>query len=398
MKSNILPLKLFFLIIKRFISSRWHLLLVLMLVYIFSAAEAFAQKPTVERENGAIKITKLAEGLDHPWALAFLPDNRLLITERSGALKIMDTANNISTPIQGTPEVLAKGQGGLMDVALDPDFSQNKYVYLSFAEPGPDSTASTALGRGKLQDDRLVNFEVIFKMEPKIKGPNHFGNRIVFTPEGQLLFTLADRFQFDPAQDNSNHMGTIVRINTDGTVPADNPFVGDNNALDEIWSYGHRNIESAAIDPQTGKLWIAEMGPMGGDELNQPEAGKNYGWPLVSWGRNYDGSDIPNPNTRPDLEDAVIVWTPTISPSGMIFYNGDLFPEWNGHAIIGGLTSSGIVIVEIKDGNAKEVERIPVAARIRDVAQGPDGAVYLITDDDNGMVLKLDKIDKGSRK
>lgn len=367
--------------------------MLLLFVFLFQGMHTYAQKPTIERDEGAIKVNKLAEGLDHPWALAFLPDNRLLVTERSGTLKIMDTANKLSKPIQGTPKVFAKGQGGLMDVALDPDFAKNNYIYLSYAEPGPDSTSTTALGRGTLQNDRINNFEVIFRMEHKIKGDMHYGNRIVFTPQGQILFTLADRFQFDPAQDNSNHMGTIVKINKDGSVPQDNPFVGDDKALDEIWSYGHRNVESAAIDPKTGKLWVAEMGPMGGDELNQPEVGKNYGWPLVSWGRNYDGSNIPNPDTRPDLEDAIIKWTPTISPSGMIFYDGDMYPEWKGHAIIGGLTSSGIVIVRINDGKAEEVERVPLAARVRDVAQGPNGAIFVVTDSENGMVLKLEKME-----
>ncbi|QED37336.1 PQQ-dependent sugar dehydrogenase [Antarcticibacterium arcticum] len=365
----------------------------LLIVFLIQGVHTFAQKPTIEREQGAIKVVKLAEGLDHPWALAFLPDNRVMVTERSGALKIIDTMNKISKPLEGSPEVFAKGQGGLMDIALDPDFSNNHYIYLSYAEAGQDSTSTTALGRGTFRNDRLNNFEVIFRMEPGIKEDKHFGNRIIFTPEGQILFTLADRFKFDPAQDNSNHMGTIVRINKDGSVPTDNPFVGDPNALDEIWSYGHRNIESAAIDPKTGKLWVAEMGPMGGDELNQPQVGKNYGWPLVSWGRNYDGSNIPNPDTRPDLEDAVIVWTPTISPSGMIFYDGNMFPEWKDHAIIGGLTSSGIVIVSIQDDKATETERVPLAARIRDIAQGPDGAVYVITDAKNGMLLKLQKME-----
>lgn len=364
-----------------------------LIFFIFISFAIHAQKPTVERENGAIKIQILAEGLDHPWAIDFLPDNRLLLTERSGTLKIMDTANNMSQPVQGTPEVFAKEQGGMLDVALDPEFDQNNYIYLSYAEPGPDSTATTALGRGTLQNDQISNFEVIFRMEPKVDGAKHFGGRIIFNQEGQILLTLAERFKFDPAQDNSNHMGTIVRINKDGSVPEDNPFVGQEDARDEIWSYGHRNIESAAIDPVTGNLWVAEMGPMGGDEFNQPEAGENYGWPVVSWGRNYDGSQIPKPDTRPEFKDAKIVWTPTISPSGMIFYDGDMYPEWDGHAIIGGLTSSGLVIVRINGTEAEEIERIPLAARIRDVEQSPDGSIFVITDSENGKVLRLEKMD-----
>lgn len=368
----------------------------LMLIFLLYSLNGFSQKPTIEREEGGIKVETLADSLDHPWGIAFLPDNRILLTERAGTLRIVDTANNISEPLEGTPEVFAVGHGGMLDVALDPEFERNNYIYLTYAEPGEDSTATTALGRGTLQNDRLNDFEVIFRMEPRVEGPLHFGGRIVFTPEGQIFLTLAERFKFDPAQDLSNHMGTVVRINKDGSVPEDNPFVNQEEARDEIWSYGHRNIESAAIDPITGNFWIAEMGPMGGDELNRPEAGNNYGWPVVSWGRNYDGSDIPDPDTKPNsgFTDAVIVWTPTISPSGMVFYNGDMYPEWQNHALIGGLTSSGIVVVKITGDNAEEVERVPLAARIRDVEQSPDGSVFVVTDEDNGKLLRLKKLEK----
>ena len=368
-------------------------ILYLFICCFFISLSTFSQKPTIERDQGAIQVKTLAEDLEHPWAIAFLPDNRLLLTERPGRLRVMDTANTVSEPIQGVPEVFAKGQGGLQDVAIDPDFAQNNYVYLTYAEMGKDSTATTAFGRGVLKNNRLEDFRVLFRMEPYIDGDKHFGSRIVFTQDNKILIALAERFQFDPAQDLSNHMGTIVRLNMDGSIPEDNPFVGQDNARDEIFSYGHRNIESAAIDPKTGKLWVAEMGPMGGDEFNQPEAGKNYGWPIVSWGRNYDGSPIPDHDTRPEFEDAHIVWTPTISPSGMFFYDGDMYPEWKDHAIIGGLTSSGIVIVKVDDDAAEEIERVPLAARIRDVAQGPDGAVFVVTDAENGMLLKLEKME-----
>jgi glucose/arabinose dehydrogenase len=277
----------------------------------------------------------------------------------------------------------------LTDVALDPNFQQNSYVYISFSEPGENNTASTALGRGRLEGNELKDFKVIFSQAPKVEGPNHFGGRIVFTPEGQILLTLGERFKFEPAQDLSNHMGTIVRINPDGTVPKDNPFVGQVNAKGEIWSYGHRNIESAAFDPKTSKLWIAEMGPLGGDELNQPVAGRNYGWPLVSWGKHYGGKDIPDPTTRPEFVDAVIQWTPTISPSGMIFYTGSTFPQWQGSTLIGGLTSTGIVRVQINGEKAEEIERIPLAVRTRDVEQDPDGSIYVLTDESNGKILRL---------
>lgn len=361
-------------------------------LFFILSISALAQKPTVRTAAGDIVIKTLAKELNHPWGMAFLPDERLLFTERAGTLRILEKDSTISEPLLGTPEVFAVGQGGMLDVALDPDFQQNNYIYLSFSEPGQDSTATTALGRGIFENDRIRDFEIIFRMEPKVEGPNHFGGRIIFTPQGQIMLTLAERFKFDPAQDPSNHLGTIVRINPDGSVPQDNPMIEDGEARDEIWSYGHRNIEAAAIHPETGDLWVAEMGPMGGDELNRPQAGKNYGWPLVSWGKHYDGEDIPDPDTRPEFEDAVLTWTPTISPSGMIFYDGEMFPEWNGSMMIGGLTSTGIVRVEVKGQDARETERIPLGARIRDVEQAPDGSLYVLTDEDNGKILHLKKI------
>lgn len=360
-----------------------------LVILVLSAGTACSQKSTVQTDAGSIKVEQLADNLKHPWGMAFLPDGRLLVTERAGNLRILNTNNQLSEPLAGTPKVFANGQGGLLDVALDPDFAQNNLVYLSFAEPGNNNTASTALGRGKLQGNQLLDFKVIFSQQPKVDGPNHFGGRIVFTPEGHIMLTLGERFKFDPAQDLSNHLGTIVRINRDGSIPKDNPFVGKQNAAEAIWSYGHRNIESAAIQPNTSKLWIAEMGPKGGDELNQPEAGKNYGWPLVSWGKHYDGREIPNPPTRPEFADALVHWTPTISPSGMIFYTGSMFPSWQGSALIGGLTSSGIVRVQVNGNQAKEVERIPLSVRTRDVEQAPDGSVYVLTDQNNGKILRL---------
>jgi glucose/arabinose dehydrogenase len=347
------------------------------------------QKSSVTTEAGDIAVKVLAEGLDHPWGMAMLPDGRLLFSERSGDLLLLDQNNQVSDPISGVPEVFNTGQGGLLDVKLDPDFESNHYVYLSFAEPGENGEAGTALGRGVWENDQLNDFTVLYRQEPKVEGPNHFGGRIVFSPDGYLFLTQGERFKFDPAQDLSSHLGTIVRINPDGSVPEDNPFTGQENAEDEIWSYGHRNIEAAEIHPETGELWVVEMGPLGGDELNLVEKGKNYGWPVVSWGKNYDGSDIPDPDTRPEFEDAAIHWTPTISPSGMIFYSGEMFPEWKGTALIGGLTSSGLVRVSIQGNNAEEVERIPLTTRVRDVLEAPDGSIYVLTDEDNGKILHL---------
>ena len=256
-----------------------------------------------------------------------------------------------------------------------------------------------ALGRGRLADDLsgLTDFTVTWRQAPKVEGPNHFGSRIAWAPDGTMYVTTGERFLFDPAQDSTNTLGVVVRLNPDGSIPDDNPYVGNDRGVDEaIWSFGHRNIESAAVDPRDDKLWIVEMGPMGGDELNQPVAMGNYGWPVESWGDNYDGSEIPDPEPGSRFNDAAIHWTPTISPSGMTFYTGDMFPEWRGTALIGGLTASGLVRVAIEpDGSAEEVERIPLGARARAVAEAPDGSVYVLTDADAGKLLRLHMLEEG---
>jgi glucose/arabinose dehydrogenase len=368
----------------------FSLTVILLLLGGLTPLALLAQKGQAVTQAGAVKVVTMADSLDHPWGVAVLPDGRLLITERAGHLRILDMRDtSLSEPIAGTPEVLAWGQGGLLDVALDPDFADNQYVYLSYADPGPDSTASSAFGRGRWTDDRIEDFEPLFVQDYKLKHPNHFGGRMVFDDRGHIFFTMGDRFQFEPAQELSNHLGTVVRLNRDGSLPDDNPFVGIDTAKAEIFSYGNRNIQAAAIDPATGTLWVAEMGPMGGDEFNAIESGKNYGWPVVSWGSDYDGEDIPDPTTRPEFADAAIHWSPTISPSGLIFYTGDMFPAWRGSALIGGLTASGIVRVAVNGMAAEEVERIPLVVRVRDVEQAPDGSLYVLTDADNGKVLHL---------
>jgi glucose/arabinose dehydrogenase len=356
-----------------------------------------AQAETLQTEKGVtLQAEKLVSGLNHPWGMAFLPDNRLLITERNtGNLYILDAGHSLSKPLEGVPEVWAHGQGGLMDVVLDPDFEENNYIYLSYAKPGKGGKAATALGRGKLADGRIDNFKDIFVQEPYINGPNHFGNRIAFSPDGTYLFLgLGERFQFDPAQDLSNHLGKVIRIFPDGRVPEDNPFAGQVNAEDEIWSLGHRNIEAMAFQPETGVLWAGEMGPKGGDELNKIEKGANYGWPVVSWGDHYIGTRIPDPPTHPEFKDAVIHWTPVISPSGMIFYQGDMFPHWKNNALIGGLTTGELVCL-VFDGTAvKEEDRLPLPERVRDVDTGPDGAIYVLTDQDNGKLWRISPMEK----
>jgi aldose sugar dehydrogenase len=362
-----------------------------------SATIVQAQAERMQTNKGVkVQVENLVSGLNHPWGMAFLPGNRLLITERNtGHLYILDTDHTLSKPLKGVPEVRAHGQGGLMDVALDPQFEENNYIYLSYAKPGKGGTAATALGRGKFADGRIDNFQDIFVQEPYLDGPNHFGNRIAFSPDGTYLFLgLGERFQFDPAQDLSNHLGKVIRIYPDGRVPEDNPFAGQEKAEDEIWSLGHRNIEALAFQPETGVLWAGEMGPKGGDELNKIEKGANYGWPVVSWGDHYGGTRIPDPPTRQEFKDAVVHWTPVISPSGMVFYQGGMFSDWKNNAIIGGLTTGELIRMVFDSNAVKEEDRLPLGDRVRDVDEGPDGAIYVLTDQNDGKLLRISPIRK----
>jgi glucose/arabinose dehydrogenase len=357
-------------------------------VIVFVVAHVSALSTTMETEAAKLDVTIFAKGLEHPWGMAFLPDRRMLVTERPGRLRLVATDGTLSEPLQGVPEVYASGQGGLLDVTLDPDFKTNKLVYLTYAEPR-EGGAGTAVARGVLSDKGLDKVEVIFRQVPTIDGGNHFGSRLAFAPDGKLFVTLGERFQFGPAQDLSNDLGKIVRINPDGSIPEDNPFVGNKDARPEIWSYGHRNPQGAAIHPETGKLWETEFGPMGGDELNIPKAGSNYGWPVVSWGSHYDGTAIPKPPSHPEFADAIYHWNPVISPSGIAFYTGDAIPNWRGNLLIGGLSSEAIIRLTLKGETVKGEERLPMGTRIRDVAVGPDGAVYALTDEGDGKILRL---------
>jgi glucose/arabinose dehydrogenase len=286
------------------------------------------------------------------------------------------------------PEVADSGQGGLLDVALDPDFETNGLVYLTYAKPGPGG-AATAIGRGRLEGGALVGFEDLWVQAPFESGGRHFGSRIAFAPDGALLVSTGDRGQEEPAQDLGNTVGTIVRLNRDGSVPDDNPFVGQDGAEPEIWAYGIRNAQSLAVDPTTGEIWEAEFGPRGGDELNLIRRGVNYGWPLVSSGSEYSGAPIPDPSTRPDLTAAVRDWSPVISPSGMLFYTADAIPAWTGSLMLGSLGRQGIVRLELDGDAVTHEETVELGVRIRDVEQGPDGAVYVLTDDTDGAVWRL---------
>ncbi|GAB5534839.1 MAG: PQQ-dependent sugar dehydrogenase [Rubricoccaceae bacterium] len=351
------------------------------------------QTDQLDTEAGPVAVMEVAGDLEHPWAMTFLPDGRMLVTERPGRLRIVNADGTVSEPVAGTPEVRAARQGGLLDVALDPDFETNSYVYLSYSKPGPDGTAATALGRGVMQDGSLTNWEDLFVQEPFVDSGLHFGSRIAFSPDGHLFLSTGDRGAFDPAQDLGTHIGKMLRLNPDGSVPEDNPFVGQDGAQPEIWAYGLRNAQSLAFHPETGELWEAEFGPRGGDELNRIEPQTNYGWPLVSWGMHYDGRPIPDPPARPELTDAVTYWTPVISPSGMAFYMGDVFPEWTGSLMISSLSRAGIVRVELTEGAVSHEETIELGARVREVEAGPDGHLYALTDESDGRLLRLDSAD-----
>lgn len=368
------------------------------------APPALAVDAVVETEQARIRVETIADGLDHPWGLAFLPDGSALVTERPGQLRRVSPAGDLSEPLAGVPDVDARDQGGLLDVEIDPGFAENRRVYLSFSEPGDGGANSTAVARGTLSQDMtgLADVEVIFSQKPKERSTKHFGSRLVFDREGDLFITLGERSNEEfrgQSQELNSHLGKIVRLHPDGAVPEDNPFVTTEGALPEIWSYGHRNIQAAAINPETGALWEIEHGPKGGDEVNIPEAGKNYGWPLVSFGVNYNGSPVGT--GQPDaegFEDAIHQWTPVIAPSGMAFHSGEAFPEWQGDLFVGGLRVTSLVRLELDGNEVVGEERMltDLGLRIRDVVEGPDGALYLLTDEDDGEMLRVSPADDAS--
>jgi aldose sugar dehydrogenase len=357
-----------------------------------SAVQAQAPRSqTPASIKGVVDNQTIAKGLEHPWSLAFLPDKRMLVTERPGRLRLVDPDGRVSEPLAGVPQVYASGQGGLLDVALSPTFDKDRLVYLSFAESG-EGGAGTAVARGRLGERALENTQVIWRQQPKVGGSNHWGSRLVFRPDGTLFVTLGERFNHsDKAQDLSATLGKIVRINPDGSVPPDNPFVNRPGVRPEIWSYGHRNVQAAVLSPETGQLWTAEHGARGGDELNHPEAGKNYGWPVISYGTHYSFLKIGEGTAKQGMEQPVYYWDPVIAPSGMVVYTGDLFAGWKSNFLIGSLTPGLLVRLVMKGGKVAQEERYlgDLRERIRDVRQAPDGSLYLLTDARNGQILRI---------
>jgi len=342
-------------------------------------------------DRGKVRVGTVATGLEHPWGIAFLPDGRALVTERPGRLRIVAADGTLGAPLEGVPAVAATGQGGLLDVALDPEFAQNRWVYLSYAEPRAGGNG-TAVARGQLTERGLTEVQVIFRQDVTIDGRHHFGSRLVFDRDGRLFVTLGDRnSERARAQTLDSHIGKVVRIERDGSVPADNPFVGRADAKPEVWSYGHRNVQGAALHPVTGELWTNEHGPRGGDELNRTLAGLNYGWPKVTYGVEYSGKTISESPTAPGIEPPVHYWVPSIATSGLLFYTGDRFPQWRGNAFVGGLSSQQLSRLEM-DGNrvVREEVLFKGVQRVRDVEQGPDGLIYLLTDQPDGQLLRIE--------
>lgn len=375
---------------------------VMMVVALMTANAVMAQSGNVAAPRSStprsvetpFKVVTAASGLVNPWGLAFLPDNRLLVTERPGRMRIVESNGKLSEPLQGVPPVFASGQGGLLDVTLDPQFAVNQLVYWSYAEPGQNKgVAGTAVARGRLQGNVLRDVTVIWRQTPKVASALHWGSRLVFDPRGRLFITTGERYEYkERAQDLSTTLGKVIRINTDGSIPTDNPFVNRKDVLPEIWSYGHRNIQAAALHPDTGELWTVEHGARGGDELNHPQAGRNYDWPIITYGVNYTGFKIGEGTAKPGMEQPVYYWDPVIAPSGAVFYTGEVFKEWRGDLFVGSLTPGLLVRLRLSNGRVISETRYlqELGERIRDVQQSPDGYLYLLTDNSQGRILRLE--------
>ncbi|WP_298723080.1 PQQ-dependent sugar dehydrogenase [uncultured Ferrovibrio sp.] len=347
------------------------------------------QSQTIRTQEATVRAVTVAKGLENPWGFAFLPDGRILVTERPGRMRLIGKDGKLSAPVEGVPEVFAQGQGGLLDVRLDPDFTTNRTLYFTYAEPG-DGGASTALASARLMDNRLETVKVLFRQQPKLGGGNHFGSRVVIGGDGMLWLGLGERFRFDPAQDLSNHLGKVIRLEKDGRVPPDNPFVGRNDAQPEIWSYGHRNIQGMAVHPGTGVVWLNEHGARGGDEINIPEKGKNYGWPVIAYGVHYSGEKIGIGTEAPGMEQPIFYWDPSIAPSGMAFYTGDKIPAWKGNVFIGSLKFGAVYRIILDGTRVTGQEKIDIGDDIRDVRQGPDDLLYLATAGSDGRIIRLE--------
>jgi glucose/arabinose dehydrogenase len=365
---------------------------------------ASGQSATMRSALHDYRVVTVAEGLVVPWSMTFLPGGDMLFTERPGRLRIIRNGALIPDPVPGVPKVLAEGQGGLLDVVPHPDFASNRLLYLSFSKPiGDGSEATTAVVRGRFENDRLTSVEEIF--EAKTRGRGHYGSRLAFDRDGYLFITVGERqvatvgdLSAHPAQDLSNHHGTVVRLHDDGRVPADNPFVGREGALPEIWSYGHRNPQGLAIHPETGDIWLNEHGPQGGDELNRVRAGVNYGWPVIGFGVNYrTGTALHEGTQREGMESPVHVWVPSIATSGLLIYTGDKFPDWRGNLFVGGMAGQQMARLTMDGPRVVQEETLlQGVGRVRDIRQGPDGYIYVAIEDRGGAptpIVRLEPIE-----
>lgn len=347
-----------------------------------------------------VQKTTVVEGLDHPWSLAWLPDGSMLITERSGQLRIMRNGQLDPTPIAGVPAVLVGGQAGLMDVSVHPRFAENRLVYLTYSH-GTEQANRTRLARATFDGKSLSNLQVIFEVSPTKSGLQHFGSRIIWLPDSTMLLAIGDggnppiqlngELIRQQAQNRRSRLGKIVRLNDDGSIPQDNPFVKSTDTEPAIWSYGHRNIQGLTFDPINKRIWATEHGSQGGDEANLVQAGGNYGWPIVTYSREYSGEEITKERSRPGMVDPKLVWTPAIAPSGLAFYSGDKFPQWKGDLFAGGLVSQDVRHIDLDaQGNVVNQQAIEIGQRVRDVRQSPDGLLYVLTDDNNGRLIRLE--------
>jgi glucose/arabinose dehydrogenase len=369
-----------------------HVLLMCMACCLSTWAQERA--PVFNSEKHAFRVATLVTGLENPWSIAFLPDGRMLVTERAGRLRLVSQAYKLDPKsIDGLPEVVPQGQGGLFDVVLHPQYAQNGWIYWAYNAPGPGGWG-TALARGRLQDHRMTEVQVLFSMQPKTRLGFHFGGRIVFDQDGFVYLTLGDRGDKDRAQKMNDHAGSVIRLHDDGRVPTNNPFVNRAGALPEKWTLGNRNMQGAALHPQTGELWTHEHGPQGGDEVNVMRSGLNYGWPVITYGVNYGlGTKIGEGQAKAGLVQPLHVWVPSIAPSGMAFVSGSQFPQWQGNLLVGALRGQMLVRLTLDGEKVLGEERLLQGrSRLRDVRMGPDGLVYLLTDEAQGALLRLEPL------
>jgi glucose/arabinose dehydrogenase len=360
------------------------------ILVLMEAGPAAAQ--AVKTKEHDLRIVEIIAGLEHPWSLAFLPDGRLLVTERPGRLRIVEAGRLLAEPVGGLPPIVARGQGGLLDIALHPHFAENNLVYLAYAGPG-DGGIGTEVARGRLVGNQLTDVQIIFRMTPKSEARQHFGGRLVFDRQGYLYLTLGDRGEMERAQRPGDHAGSVIRLHDDGRVPTTNPFVGKPGWKPEKYTLGNRNMQGAALHPESGELWTHEHGPQGGDEINIIRAGINYGWPVITYGVNYvTGTRIGEGTHKAGMAQPLHVWTPSIAPSGMTFYTGEQFPRWRGNLFVGALRSQMLVRLQLDGDKVVGEEHLleDAIGRIRDVRQGPDGFLYLLTDAPNGRLIRLE--------